>query len=116
MPAGDLAAVVELDTGSSGIEDPRARPVDGSGRAANPAQSPRPTQSDIDDHDDAGDHRDRATTGSASDVATTTVTLGATVDPGGLPTTYWFEYGTDRLPTGTETASASVSRIDLRRR
>jgi multidrug efflux pump subunit AcrA (membrane-fusion protein) len=49
-----------------------------------------------------------ATTGSAADVATTTVTLSASVNPGGLSTSYLFEYGpTDAY--GHDTASQAVS-------
>ena len=36
-------------------------------------------------------------TTAAGSVATSTVTMRGHVNPNGLPTTYWFEYGTDPL-------------------
>lgn len=49
-----------------------------------------------------------ATTGSASNVATSTVTLNATLEPGGLNTSYVFEYGTTDS-YGLDTAAKAVS-------
>jgi hypothetical protein len=48
---------------------------------------------DGDIHMDVAVRRPRATTGSASDVGQTSASLGGTVNPGGAPTTYHFEYG-----------------------
>jgi hypothetical protein len=47
-------------------------------------------------------------TGGASMVGTTTATLDGTVDPGGVPTTYYFEYGTKSPTTRTPSASAGA--------
>ncbi len=44
-----------------------------------------------------------ATTGQASSVGSTTVTLGGTVSPGGLPTRYWFEYGSSATALSSKT-------------
>ena len=54
------------------------------------------------------DARPTVVSGSASALATTTATLGATVDPGGLSTSYKFEYGTTDS-YGHQTTSQSVS-------
>ena len=44
-----------------------------------------------------------ATTGSASAIGSTTATLGGSVSPGGLATSYWFEYGTSASSLGSRT-------------
>lgn len=54
------------------------------------------------------DAKPEVTTGSASSLATSTVTLNATVNPGGPSTSYKFEYGTTDL-YGNETTAQSVS-------
>jgi hypothetical protein len=48
---------------------------------------------DGDIHMDVAVRRPRATTGSASDVGQTTASVSGTVNPGGAPVTYHFEYG-----------------------
>jgi HlyD family secretion protein len=56
----------------------------------------------------AANTKPSVTTGAASSLATSTVTLNATVDPGGLSTSYKFEYGpTDSY--GYATASETIS-------
>ena len=47
-------------------------------------------------------------TGSASAVSTSTATLNGTVNPGGLDTTYYFEYGTSPTNLSSTTASADA--------
>ncbi len=47
-------------------------------------------------------------TGGVSTVGTTTASVSGTVDPGGVPTTYYFEYGTKSPTTRTPTASAGA--------
>jgi multidrug efflux pump subunit AcrA (membrane-fusion protein) len=47
-------------------------------------------------------------TGSASVVSTSTATLNGTVNPGGLDTTYYFEYGTSPTSLSSTTASADA--------
>lgn len=47
-------------------------------------------------------------TGGASTVGTTTASVSGTVDPGGVATTYYFEYGTKSPTTHTPTASAGA--------
>ncbi len=49
-----------------------------------------------------------ATTGSASSIGSTSATLGGSVDPAGLPTTYWFVYGPSRSSLGSSTAHLSA--------
>ena len=47
-----------------------------------------------------------ATTGQATTVGTTTAEVTGTVNPGGLTTNYWFEYGTSSFAAATAKASA----------
>ena len=49
-----------------------------------------------------------ATTGQASPVASTSATLNGTVSPGGLKTTYYFEYGTSATNLTSRTAKADA--------
>jgi multidrug efflux pump subunit AcrA (membrane-fusion protein) len=49
-----------------------------------------------------------ATTGSASSVGASTATVNGTVDPSGLGTTYWFEYGTSAQSLSHSTAKTSA--------
>jgi len=49
-----------------------------------------------------------ASSGSASAVGTSTATLNGTVSPGGLDTTYYFEYGTSPTSLGSTTPTADA--------
>ena len=49
-----------------------------------------------------------ATTGQASPVASTSATLNGTVSPGGLDTSYYFEYGTSATSLGSKTPKADA--------
>ena len=47
-----------------------------------------------------------ATTGQATTVGSTTAEVTGSVNPGGLSTSYWFEYGTSSFAAATAKASA----------
>jgi phosphodiesterase/alkaline phosphatase D-like protein len=53
------------------------------------------------------------TTGAASAVTTTTATLTGSIDPHGVATTYYFEYGTKSPTTKTPVASAGAGTVTV---